>query len=120
MSTNYRIQVGELNNRIKVQRRSATLGQLGHEIDSWSDIASVWARIRPVSGRERIKMLGVEPELTHIIYIRYRDDLTPMIDMMSCRIMSGNRIFNITNAFDLEEKKQFICFECVEGSYSGQ
>jgi len=46
------MKIGKLDKRITLQSRSATLDDYGQELNSWSDIATVWANVKPLGGRE--------------------------------------------------------------------
>lgn len=56
---------------------------------SWSDIATVWAAIEPLSAREFIAASATQSQIDARIVIRYRAGLTP--DM---RIIHGAKIYN--------------------------
>ena len=112
--------IGRLDKRITIQRRSATLDAYGQEINAWSDIATVWANIKPVGGRERLRGMMVEGFLTHTVMVRYSAQLMPPKQADAWRIVYGSRVFNITAAMDVDEAHERIIFDCTEGSEVGQ
>ena len=59
------MDIGKLDKRITLQSRSATLDSYGQEIDSWTDVATVWANVKPVGGREKLRSMQVDSLLTH-------------------------------------------------------
>lgn len=117
------MQIGKLDKRITLQNRSSTLDDYGQPINTWSDVATVWANIKPLTGREKAQTMMVDSILTHRITIRYRVDFMPPTTVDAWRISyetpSGTRIFNITAAQDVDEARKHIVLECQEGSQTG-
>lgn len=114
-------KIGRLDKRITIQRRSSTKDSYGQEIDSWTTIAQVWAQVKPMGGRERMRTAAmvVESILTHTVTVRYSDTLMPPLEADAWRILYGSRILNISSSRDVEEDKRFIEFDCTEGSING-
>jgi len=115
-------KIGRLDKRVSIQRRSATKDAYGQELDSWTTIAQVWAQVKPLGGKERMRnsAMVVESILTHTITVRYSASLMPPLEADAWRILYGTRIFNITASRDVEEDRRFIEFDCTEGSINGQ
>jgi len=122
------MNIGKLDKRITLQSRSATLDDYGQELNSWSDTATVWANVKPIvtqlGRRETMQTLMVETEATHTVAVRYDVRFLPPTLIAAQRISyvtpSGTRIFNITNARDLNEERRYVIFECSEGNEVGQ
>jgi len=115
-------KIGRLDKRVTIQRRSATTDSYGQELDSWTTIAQVWAQVKPLGGKERMRnaAMVVESILTHTVTVRYSATLMPPLEADAWRILYGSRIFNITTSRDVEEDRRFIEFDCTEGSVNGQ
>ena len=114
------MDIGRLDKRITLQSRSATLDDYGQQINSWSDQGTVWANIKPVSGREKLKAGQVDSILSHTVAIRYNANFMPPRTVDAWRIVYGTRYFNIIAAMDVDEAHQYIIFDCTEGSIDGQ
>jgi SPP1 family predicted phage head-tail adaptor len=118
------MDIGKLNKRITLQSRSATLDDYGQELNTWLDVATVWANVKPISGREKLRSMAIESELTHTVSIRYRLNFMPPKTVDAWRINyttpAGVRIFNITSARDVDEERKYIIFDCTEGNEVGQ
>jgi len=118
------MDIGKLDKRITIQSRSATLDDYGQELNSWSDVATVWANVKPISGREKLRSMAIESDLTHTVAIRYNVNFMPPIVADARRISyttpAGTRIFNITAARDVDEDRRYIIFDCTEGNEVGQ
>ena len=114
------MDIGKLDKRITLQSRSATLDDYGQQSNSWTDVATVWANIKPVSGREKMKAMQVDSILSHTVAVRYNATFMPPRTVDAWRIVYNGRYFNIIAAMDLEEARQYIIFDCLEGSIDGQ
>lgn len=101
----YNQPAGLLRHRIVLQAETNTKDSIGGITKGYSDLATVWARIRAISGRELIAAQQVDSRVSHEITIRHFNGLTPLH-----RIKFGTRIFNIESVRDIEErgKKQII------------
>jgi SPP1 family predicted phage head-tail adaptor len=80
----------ELDQRVTIQRETREDDGQGGAVLSWKDIATVWAHVRPMSGRERERAGAVNAEARYLIVIRYRND----IDESDVVVWNGKR-FNI-------------------------
>lgn len=95
---------GKLNKRITFQ-----LQDLDSEDEDWKDIATTWANINPISGKEYYSAETINSDLTHKIRLRYRRGITP--DM---RIIYNDRIFYIISVINEYEKNTMLQLMCRE------
>ena len=93
-----------LNKRITFQ-----LQDLDSEDEEWEDIATTWASINPISGKEYYSAETINSDLTHKIRLRYRRGITP--DM---RILYNGRIFYIVSVINEYEKNTMLQLMCRE------
>lgn len=63
---------GELDERVAIQARSRTPDGAGGYSEAWSTVATVWARVRPLSGRERLLGEQLEAPRNYRVTIRRR------------------------------------------------
>lgn len=108
------MEAGKLDRRITIQRRVTTLDSYGQQSTGWTNIATVWANVKPVGGQERMRSGALESTLTHTIMVRYQVDLMPAIEADAWRILYGSRVMQITAARDLQDARRWIVFECIE------
>ena len=97
---------GKLNKRITFQ-----LQDLDSEDEDWKDIATTWANINPISGKEYYSAETINSDLTHKIRVRYRKGITP--DM---RVLYNGRIFyivSVINEFERNSTLQLMCRELI-------
>ena len=95
---------GKLNKRITFQ-----LQDLALEDEDWKDIATTWANINPISGKEYYSAETINSDLTHKIRLRYRRGITP--DM---RVLYNGRIFYIISVINEYEKNTMLQLMCRE------
>lgn len=103
------MQAGELRNRITIQKQVSTQDSFGQQVETWTDIATVWSNINPIAGREFFAAETVNSEITHKIRIRFRSDITP--DM---RVVYQSRMFFIQTVINEYEKNTVLQLMCKE------
>jgi SPP1 family predicted phage head-tail adaptor len=117
------MDIGKLNKRVQLQKRSATLDDYGQPLNAWVTQAEVWANIKPISGKEKLRAMAVESVLSHTITVRYRQELLPPAQLDAWRIVyitkSMQRIFNINAAMDIDEAHEYLVLDVTEGSLTG-
>jgi len=70
------LSAGKLNRRVILRQRVAGHDAAGQPSASWSDLASVWANVRVLSGAQAIKADAEISTVRASIRIRLRDDVT--------------------------------------------
>jgi len=101
----------KLRNRVIMQQNQPTINAFGEETEQWVDIATVWAAVEPIKGREFFAAQKENAETTVIISIRYRKGISS--DM---RILFDNKIFEINVIIDPDERHaelQIMCRELI-------
>lgn len=66
---------GELDQRVTIRSRTRAPDGAGGFSEHWSDVATVWALVRPMSGRERENADRQEASANYLIVVRYRSDV---------------------------------------------
>lgn len=84
------MQVGRLRDRIIIQTYTDSIGTNGENTRTWSTFDTVFAEIKPISGREYLQNEQVRGEISHVIKIRFRSGILPKM-----RVTDGTRIFEI-------------------------
>ena len=67
---------GRLDQRVTIQVKQSVADGGGGFTETWSDVATVWAQVLPMSGRERSQAQQVEAASVYRVTIRRRGDLT--------------------------------------------
>ena len=86
------MRAGTLRHRVTLQRRELEKDDYGGVSPRgvWVDVATVWASLEAVSGREFFASRQEQFEVTHKVTIRYRDGVTA--DM---RVVHGGKTFGV-------------------------
>lgn len=83
-------QIGELDQRITIQREVRGDDGMGGSDLTWETVAEVWAHVRPMSGRELERAHKVGAETMYLVVIRNRPDVDE-----SCIILWRGKRLNI-------------------------
>lgn len=70
------IAAGRLDQRVTLQRPDNTVDALGQRTEGWTDVATVWANVEPLRGRELFEAGQMQSEINLRVTIRYRSDVT--------------------------------------------
>ena len=81
---------GSFRHRIVIQQRGSGVDSWGQPLDTWVDLASVWAHIRHLSGTESIKADVPTSVVQASIRIRWRTDVDA-----GMRVMHGTTVYEI-------------------------
>lgn len=108
------MQAGQLRKRVIIQQRSQTQDDYGQPLQTWTDVATVYAGIEPLNGRELLAAQAVNSEVSHNVTMRYRSGITPAM-----RLNYQGRLFNIHTILDENERHRMLTLQCSEGMNDG-
>ena len=66
---------GGLRQRVTIQNFTTSRTPSGGVIQEWYDVATVWAEVKGISGRELIAAGAEMSEVTFRMWVRYRSDV---------------------------------------------
>lgn len=104
---------GALRHRVVIEAGTPARDAGGGQTDPWADpvaLATVWARIEPLGGAERLRAMRLEHPVTHRITIRHRAGVGA-----GHRVRLGARVFNVRAAIDAGERHRVLELLCEEG-----
>lgn len=113
------MRAGDLRHRVTFQSRSVSADSFGAQSEQWRDVATVWADVSPLSGRELFAAQAVNVEISHSVTIRYQAQFAGPKAVAAMRILYGNRIFNIHSSMDTDERHRELKMTCSEGLNNG-
>lgn len=102
------MQSGRLFNQVMIQSYTATRASNGEEVKSWSTVATVWASVEPLSGRELLAARDVRADVTTRIRIRYRTGITPKM-----RAIMGSATYEISEVIDRKMQHRDLELLCT-------
>lgn len=105
-----RINPGRLRHIITLQRLSGAVDTTGQQT-TWADIASIRAELEPMGGKELFTGQQIVAPGTFMITVRWSPNwaLAP-----KDRIVKGDRIFDISNVNNVEERNILLEITAIE------
>lgn len=84
---------GRMDRRITIQRATTVADDYGTPIETWADVATVWAsKSFPATGSGEVQFDAVHLATTNVVFtINYRRDL-----LHTDRLVEGENIYDIT------------------------
>ncbi len=102
-------RIGDLRHRVTIQQVTETRTASGAVQDAWADVATVWAAVEPLSGREFWAAQQVNAEVTTRVRMRYRPGVMPTM-----RVMRGTHTYDILAVLNLRERGDEMHLLCKE------
>lgn len=103
------MKIGSLRHKVTLQQKTIAEDAIKQQSEAWTDIATVWAAIEPLSGREYFAARQENAEVMVKITIRYRKDAT--LDM---RAVSEGRVFDVLSVINPGERNISLTLMCKE------
>ncbi len=90
------MQPGRMDQKIKIQRVTRTQDSIGGTTETWTDICTVWAEIRPMASREMTdaQRMSAQTRFKAVIWWRSDDNGAPYY-MASDRVIWRGREYGI-------------------------
>jgi len=109
------MRAGTLRHRVTIQEKPAvTRDSHGQEILGWSTLATVWARIEPISGRESVENKQEQATVSHRVTIRYRTGVRPTMRLLHLTREGDNQYLLIESIIEADERGRMLVLSCVE------
>lgn len=109
------MRIGMLNRQVSLQRKVLAQDQETEAlVESWVEVAKVWANVRYLNGTETIKAATPTSIAKASIKIRFRKDVEA-----TWRAVDGAVIFNILNVLPDAEGREHVFLACETGGNNG-
>lgn len=105
------MEIGKLRHRITLQQQINTQNDYGVIVTIWQNIATVWAEIKPISGREYFSAQQVQSEVTTQIWIRYRKGIEPTM-----RVEHNGKYYEIISVLNYQGLNKTLQLMCKDKS----
>lgn len=103
------LSASRLTHRVTLQSKSVVRDALGGEVITWTDEATVWARVEALSGKALIAAKQAQSEVTARILLRHRTDVQP-----DWRVVHGADVYAIHAIIPNPERTE-INLQCSKG-----
>jgi SPP1 family predicted phage head-tail adaptor len=101
------MEAGKLRNRVSIRDRVSTQDGAGQPIETWDEVAAVWADIRHLNGMESIKA-GADVSVNKVsIRVRRRSDIDA-----GMRVYHGSTIYEIKAVLPDEQRRERLDLSC--------
>lgn len=104
-------RIGELDQRIAIQRETVTPDGMGGGESALSTVATTWAHVRPKTGKEGGAFDGVRATAVYLFVIRNRKDLKD-----DDRIVWDGDTYNIRYIAKRGGRNMFLQIEAERGA----
>jgi SPP1 family predicted phage head-tail adaptor len=97
---------------VVIKEKVVSRDTYGEEDVTWTDVATVWADVQPVRGREYLEMDQSQADVTHRVYLRWRSGIEPTM-----RLVFEGRVLQIESVIRPGERRvglELICRELVD------
>ena len=105
------MRAGRLRHQVTIQGLTTAPDAYGDIVETWTDTATVWAEVVPLSGKEYYAARQVSAEVDVRVTIRYRTGIKPAM-----RVKYGTSLLDIQSVIDVGGRKdelQLLCREVV-------
>lgn len=101
------MKAGKLNVLVTIRQKTSTQDEAGQPVLTYSNLATVWANIRHLSGVETIKSEAPTSVVKASIRIRRRTDVTAAME-----VVHGATIYEIKAVLPDEESRERLDLAC--------
>jgi len=103
------MNVGRLRHQVTIIQAVPAPDGAGGLTKTWTALATVWAAVDPLRGREYFAAQQVTAEITHKVTLRYLTGVRPEM-----RVQFGDREFDIMAVINPQERNIYLELMCVE------
>lgn len=109
------LPAGQMRERVTLERRAAGVDALGQPSGAWTPLATVWARVRGMRGREFFAA-GQTQEVAPVFFdIRHRTDLDGTV-----RVVWRGQPHDVTSVADVDGRREWLELSAVRGVGDGR
>ena len=106
--------IGTLTDRVQLQRREMTREDEGGHATLFVPVATIWSRVRALSGRSDVSADGAGVVVSRAVVTRFRTDVKP-----GDRFVYRGRHLNVLSADDLNGRRAYLSCRCTETAVTG-
>lgn len=111
------MRAGQLRHQVNLQQKTAGSPQRtgsGAPDKAWTTVATPWAAIEPLRGKEFLESQAVNSAVTVRIRIRYRSGVDAAM-----RILHGSTVYSIEAVINVDRRNRELHLMCSQGANNG-
>ena len=101
------MQIGRLDQRVTIERITSTTDAWGGTVEVWAPLATVWAGVEPLQGREYFAADAAQSEVTAKIRMRYRPGIKA-----TDRVIHDGKTYGIESVIDVRSEGRELVLMC--------
>ena len=109
------MSIGKINRRLFFQSQTRTSDGGGSLAVPHSDSFSTFGHIQHKTGSEKLFGDQLEENVTHVITVRYRSDISHKMRIQYRPTSNLTRTFNIKRVINQRDKSKYLELLCIEG-----
>ncbi|SDR19060.1 phage head-tail adaptor, putative, SPP1 family [Paraburkholderia fungorum] len=117
------MRAGDLNRRVRIERRDQSQDDLGQPVDTWVEVATVWGNVRMLTGKETLTADADVASATASIRIRYRTNIDNSMRAVVLKFVDGQPvedvIFNILAPLPNLASREYTDLACSAFTNNG-
>lgn len=102
-------KIESICHRVSLQSVSTSVGDGGRKVKNYSPIATIWAAIEPSQQSAQFRGGQTQFGVSHLVTTRYDAAYEG-----ARRIIFGVRVFEVRSMINIDEKNQYLLFQCEE------
>ena len=106
---------GQFSERVTIPQKQVSRSAIGEELVTWAAVATVWARVEPMRGREWFAAAQTQDATDHRVTIRYRTDV-----VREMRVLWGAVALDIVSVIDVNAQRENLELMCLSGVRNGR
>ena len=101
---------GEFRHRITIEQTSRVKDAAGASADTWTEVATVWAKVQALRGREYFAGEQMQEAVDYRVVIRARAGVD-----RTMRVVWGAVTMDIVGVVEVGERREYIELMCMSG-----
>lgn len=103
------IDIGKMNKKVYICAAQNTQDDMGQDVLTYEKGKRMWATVKSVRGGEYYDALKLSPEVSYIVYTRYREDVHP-----DTILLYHGKKLEVRHIADIEEERIMLEIQCTE------
>lgn len=103
------MNAGDLRHRVTLQKRVQGFDPIGQPIEGWDDVATVWAAVEPLRGREYLAAGAMQSSVEVRIRMRYRPGITSAM-----RVAFDGDVYDIKAVIEVNTRREELQLMCTK------